>query len=69
MSQTRSKLETEYSRQLRDLHMKKEKLFHMGDMNKWEMDLFKARGIPREELLSKKDLAFGVMLPKVSILV
>ena len=64
-NQSRHKQQCEYEKTERDLKAKKENLFLLGDPDKWELDLLKSRGIPQEELIKDKEIAFAVMLDKV----
>ena len=47
------------------MNAKKETLFALADPDKWELDPLKSRGIPQEELIKDKEIAFAVMLDKV----
>lgn len=67
MSNLKAQLEEEYQKQSRELISKKEKLFDIGDMRQWDVDIPKARLIPKEEIFKKKELAFPVMLKTVRI--
>ena len=67
MNQLRQKAEAEYFKQNKELNAKKEKLFQHGDLSKWDLDQVKVRGIPREELIASKPLAFDIMLTKVKL--
>ena len=64
-NQQRFKLQCDYEKLDKEVKAKKEKLFLLADPDKWELDPIKSRGIPREELIKDKELAFAVMLAKV----
>jgi len=60
----RTKTGLEYLQRKNDLFAKKEKLFQQKDISRWELSA-KASGIPKDQLLQDKRLAFDVMLAKV----
>jgi len=60
----RSNIGLEYVRRKKELFAKKEKLFALGDITKWELSSAKLREYSREELMKNKALAMELMLPK-----
>jgi hypothetical protein len=63
----RSNIGLEYVRRKKELFAKKEKLFALGDITKWELSSAKLREYSREELMKNKALAMELMLPKVKL--
>ena len=47
------------------LKLKKEELFKMGNINKWDLNFEDLKKYDKNDFLKNKDLSFNKMLPKV----
>ena len=63
----RIKTGNEYLQKKKELMAKKEKLFQLGDISKWEMAPHSSKDYTKDVLLKNKAIAFELMLAKVSI--
>ena len=56
---------TDYIKRKKELIAKKDRLFTMGDVSKWEIPPNKLKDLSKEDLMKNKPYAFEIMLPKV----
>mmetsp|Transcript_11931 Transcript_11931/g.10300 ORF Transcript_11931/g.10300 Transcript_11931/m.10300 type:complete len:89 (-) Transcript_11931:392-658(-) len=60
----RSSVGIEYVKRKRDLQFKKEKMFGLQDITKWEIPTSTIHSLGKESILKDRNIAYAVMLPK-----